>query len=153
MTFTLDNALVLTRRAYSRKVSALLATMGDENDVDTGVQVGELSEEFTAWRDQWDKAFEENDRTYGAFEAFVNTFGMKWDEASQLEDTLTAFQDAYVGYMTAAQYAEDLADDCGDLRDVPEFIRYHIDWEGVGRDMLIGGDVTYHEGHLFHSNW
>lgn len=153
MSFNLDNVLVMARRAYSRKVSALLATMGDENDVDTGVQVGELSEEFTAWRDQWDRAWELNDRDYGGFEAFVDAFGMEWDDASKLEDTVRAYEDAYIGYQTAEQYAEDYADSSGLLDDCPEPLRYHIDYESMGRDMLLGGDVTYHNGHLFHSNW
>jgi len=150
--FNLDNVLVLTRRAYSRKVSVLLATMGDENDVDTGVQVGELSEEFTAWRDQWDRAWELNGRDYGGFEAFVDAFGMEWDEASQLEDTIKAYEDAYIGFQTPEQYAEDLVDEtCA--QDIPEMVRWHIDYESMGRDLVLGGDVTYHEGHLFHSNW
>ena len=153
MTFTLDNVLVLTRRAYSRRVSVLLATMGDENDVDTGVQVGELSEEFTAWRDQWDRAFELNDRDYGGFEAFVDVFGMEWEDASQLQDTIQAYEDAYIGLMTAKQYAEDYVDTSGMWDECPEPLRYHIDYESMGQDMLLGGDVTYHNGHLFHSNW
>jgi len=151
--FTLDNALVLTRRAYSRKVSALLATMGDENDVETGVQVGELSEEFTAWRDQWDKAFELNDRDYGGFEAFVDAFGMEWDDATQMEDTITAYEQAYIGLKTAQDYAEDYVDASGMLDDCPEPLRYHIDYENMARDMLLGGDIMYHNGHLFHTAW
>lgn len=153
MSFNLDNALVMTRRAYSRKVSALLATMGDENDVETGVQVGELSEEFTAWRDQWDRAWELNGRDYDGFEAFVDAFGMEWDTASQLEDTITAYESAYIGFMAAEQYAEDYVDSSGLLDDCPEPLRYHIDYESMGRDMILEGTITYYNGHLFYSTW
>lgn len=153
MTFSLDNILVMTRRAYSRKVSALLSTMCEGNDVDTVGEIDELSEEFTAWREQWDRAWELNDRDYGGFEAFVEAFGMEWDDASQLEDTITAYESAYIGFQTAVDYAEDYVEASGMLRETPAPLRFHIDYESIARDMLMGGDVTYHEGHLFHSNW
>lgn len=151
--FNLDNVLVITRRAYSRKVSVLLSTMGDENDVDTGVEIGELSEEFTAWRDQWDRAWELNDRDYGGFEAFVDAFGMAWDDASQLEDTIKAYEDAYIGYQSPVDYAEDYVDSSGMLDETPEQLRNHIDYESIARDMVLEGSITEHNGHLFHSNW
>jgi hypothetical protein len=64
-----------------------------------------------------------------------------------------AFRDSYVGEQSAAEYAEELAISCGDLENVPDWIHYHIDWEGVGRDMLLGGDVWESDGgYLFRSN-
>lgn len=32
-----------------------------------------------------------------------------------------------------------IAEDSGDLEPIPEYIRYHIDWEGVGRDAVFNG--------------
>ena len=39
-------------------------------------------------------------------------------------------------------YAEQFIDDCysDSLKDLPEFIRFHIDYEGIGRDMELGGE-------------
>lgn len=44
-----------------------------------------------------------------------------------------------------ASWAQEQCEDCdeGSLKKLPSFIRYHIDWEGVGRDML--HDYSYSE--------
>ena len=55
------------------------------------------------------------------------------------------FEDAYAGeWDDLADYAAELVEDCyGDaLKSLPDFLRYHIDWEGVGRDMELNGDIT-----------
>lgn len=150
---SLDNMLVLTRGTYTRKVSDLLKAIGDENDVDTGVQVGELSEEFTAWRDQWDYAWELNGRDNDAFELFVDVFGMEWETSTQLQETITAYESAYIGAKTVKEYVEEYVEDTGMFSECPEGLRLYIDYESMGRDMLLGGDITEHEGHLFRSNW
>ncbi len=38
-------------------------------------------------------------------------------------------------------YAEDLITECYDLKGVPECIKYHIDWDGIGRDMELNGEI------------
>ena len=40
----------------------------------------------------------------------------------------------------AAEFYEDCYSDA--LQAMPDFLRYHIDWEGVARDLLLGGDIT-----------
>jgi antirestriction protein ArdA len=149
--FDLDKALVSTRRTYSRRVCVLLSTMSDLNDVDTSYEVTEVSEEFTAWRTQWDRAFDLNE--YGAVEAFVDAFGMDTDGSEDFERTLDAFQEAYCGYRTVRDYAEDMVDESGELDGLSDLVRYNIDYDGIARDMICGGDFTENEGHLFRSNW
>jgi antirestriction protein len=55
-------------------------------------------------------------------------------------------------------YAEQLIEDCygNDIEKLPPFIRYHVDYEGIARDMELSGDVftIRHDGkvHVFNSN-
>lgn len=53
------------------------------------------------------------------------------------------FQEQYRGeWDSLADYAEQLAEDCGSIpKDLPNFIRHNIDWEGVAHDMQCNGDV------------
>lgn len=41
-------------------------------------------------------------------------------------------------------YAQEQAQDCGDMENVPDWLKYHIDWEGVVRDRsgLVGFRVN-----------
>ena len=72
-----------------------------------------------------------------------------WCDSGQTPDELRdAFSECYLGDMTPAEYAEELADDCGELDNVPTLVRFHIDWEGVARDM----DLTVSDGFLFDFN-
>lgn len=42
-----------------------------------------------------------------------------------------------------ADYAQDLIEDCyaDSLKALPDFIRYHIDFDGIGRDIELSGDI------------
>jgi len=44
-------------------------------------------------------------------------------------------------YDSLTEYAEQFVDECYDLKNVPDIIKFHIDYEGIGRDMELGGDV------------
>jgi antirestriction protein len=76
-----------------------------------------------------------------------------------LDEAKRYMEDGYRGaWDSLAHYAEQLVEDCyGDtLAAIPNFIRYHIDYAGIGRDMELGGDVftVECEGqiHVFESN-
>ena len=56
-------------------------------------------------------------------------------------DVINAVEDVQLFKGSGAEYAEEFATDCCDMRNTPNFIRYHIDWEGVARDMDINGDI------------
>jgi antirestriction protein len=61
-------------------------------------------------------------------------------------------------YESIADYVEQLLDDCyGDvLKNLPDFIRYHIDRDGIASDMEMGGDIFIIEvgraAHVFDAN-
>jgi len=44
-------------------------------------------------------------------------------------------------YEDLAEFAEELCNECYDLEQIPDFLRGHIDWDGVARDMVYGGDI------------
>jgi antirestriction protein len=68
-----------------------------------------------------------------------------------------SFRDDYQGcYDSLADYAEQFVTDCYSLRDVPDFIKTHIDYEGIGRDFELGGDIWTERGsegvHVFRNS-
>lgn len=61
-------------------------------------------------------------------------------------DSVQEARDAYHGTCKSKEdFAEQLVEDVCDLKGVPEMIRYHIDWEGVARDLELGGDYSFVE--------
>ena len=70
-----------------------------------------------------------------------------------LDDIESAWDDSYfIDDTTLADYAELLAEECGFLEAVPDFIRWYIDWEGVGREMSVDGYSEINGGVLYVSN-
>ena len=76
----------------------------------------------------------------------LNHFG------GDLEDTRTAAEDNYCGcYQSLAEYAQELTEE---TTQIPENLTYYIDYERMGRDMEMSGDVFtiatgYEEIHIF----
>jgi antirestriction protein len=75
-----------------------------------------------------------------------------------LQDAKRWMADGYRGeWNSLTEYAEQLIDDCysDTLKGLPDFIRYHIDFEGIGRDMELSGDIftieLNHKVHVFDS--
>lgn len=65
-------------------------------------------------------------------------------DGNKPDDIRTTIEDRYRGTCDSkADYAADMIGDCYDLSAVPEFIRNHINYDGIARDMEIGGDVTF----------
>jgi antirestriction protein len=61
--------------------------------------------------------------------------------SSDVDQALEMVTDNYQGLWDSMEdFAADLFEQTGDLEKVPEFIRYHIDWEGVARDLELSGD-------------
>lgn len=88
------------------------------------------------------------------FADLVNHLG----DASNVDEARRYMDEAYRGaFDSLADYASDLIDDCycDVLKGLPDFMRYHIDYDGIGRDMELGGDVftVEHGGkvHVFDS--
>ena len=70
-----------------------------------------------------------------------------------IEEAKTALNEQYQGcYSSLADYAETYASDTG--AEIPNWLEYYIDWEKMGRDYEISGDVftletAYDEIHVF----
>lgn len=79
----------------------------------------------------------------------LNHFGGDLDEAK------TAIEDNYSGcYKSLADYAQELT---GETTQIPETLAYYIDYERMGRDMELSGDIYtiktgYEELHVFWSH-
>lgn len=69
-----------------------------------------------------------------------------------IEDATKAIEEHYAGeYKSLADYAEELTEQTGDI---PEHLVFYIDYERMGRDMELGGDVYtietgFEEVHVF----
>lgn len=48
-------------------------------------------------------------------------------------------------YDSWSDFAQELTEETHDMSEIPEWIRYHIDWESVGRDFEHSGDFTAYE--------
>lgn len=68
-----------------------------------------------------------------------------------LDDIESAWIDSYfVPNITLADYSKDLAYGCGYmLSELPGWISYHIDWEGVGRELSLDGYSEINGGVLY----
>lgn len=94
---------------------------------------------------------EEHGHPFAVFAEYIWTSEVH--TAEDLDDAESAFTDAWIGNMSAEEYAEDILNEC---YDIPESIRPYVDAEKFARDMVIGGDIAefYEDGefYLFHNN-
>jgi len=89
------------------------------------------------------------------FAELTNHFG----GLSGLEEARKYMEEGYRGeYQSIGDYVEQLLEDCyGDvLKALPDFIRCHIDRDGIASDMEMGGDIFIIEvgraAHVFDAN-
>lgn len=82
--------------------------------------------------------------------------GLLWlinDQGCTVADAIAKCEDVRTYDGSAKDYAADFAEDCYSeaLEAMPDFLRYHIDWEGVARDLKLGGDIaeTEQDGERF----
>lgn len=68
-----------------------------------------------------------------------------------LDDIEGAWDDSFfIPNATLADYAEELAYECGYMpSELPRWISYHIDWEGVGRELSCDGYSEINDGVLY----
>lgn len=69
-----------------------------------------------------------------------------------IDEAKDALENKYHGCFTSiADYAQDLTEQCGDI---PQHLAFYIDYEKMGRDMVLSGDIytiklSRHEVHIF----
>jgi len=74
-------------------------------------------------------------------------------DTSNVDEARRCMEEAYRGaFDSLADYAGDFIEECysEQLKDLPDFIRHHIDYDGIGRDLELGGDIftVNHDGQL-----
>ena len=66
--------------------------------------------------------------------------------------SLEHFRDCYMGeYDSEEDFAEQFADDCGYLSQIPDNLRYYFDFEKFARDLFLDG-FYFDAGHVFDFN-
>lgn len=62
--------------------------------------------------------------------------------SGDVDDTRKALEEGYIGeYDSLEDFAERFTEETGQLSNIPESLRYYIDYKAMGRDMEINGDV------------
>ena len=66
------------------------------------------------------------------------------------DDAETFIADRYRGhYDTWAKFAEELTEETHDMDALPDWARFHIDWESMARDFQCSGEFSEYDGHFF----
>ena len=68
------------------------------------------------------------------------------DEINELEDEISEFSfgETLIPNNDFTEYCKDMVEDCYNLKDVPDFIKDNINWEGVASDLGVDySNVTY----------
>ena len=88
------------------------------------------------------------------FARLLNHFG------GHIDDARGCMENAYRGeHESLAAYAQELAEELygKTLDELPAFIRGHVDWDAVGHDLELGGDILTVECggslHVFDGQW
>jgi antirestriction protein len=69
--------------------------------------------------------------------------------AAEADIPLDQVDDRYQGeYNTKADFAYELVESCGDLRDVPDTLARYFDYDAYARDLFLDG-FTWVNGHVF----
>lgn len=74
------------------------------------------------------------------FAELVSRFG----GTTNLDEARRYIEEGYQGeFDSLSDYAEQFVEDCYDhlLKPLPDFIRYNIDYDAIGRDFELGGDI------------
>ena len=69
-----------------------------------------------------------------------NWFDFADVEWSELEESFCGVFGSLDEDEAIGDYLYDVATDCGDLENVPQWIRYHIDWASIGQTARFNGE-------------
>jgi antirestriction protein len=81
-----------------------------------------------------------------AVAAYANNMHL---DVANFDEWRDDYEGAYIGELSVTDYAEQYISECGLLDGVPANIAAYFDYESYGRDLILGGDIWEHEGHLF----
>ena len=93
--------------------------------------------DFDNVRDEFSIADHISDDVMSAFaENWLGSSQVAWDE---LEESFCGIFSSDNEDEAIGDYLFDFATDCGDLNNIPDWIRHHIDWQSCGRDARFNG--------------
>lgn len=89
-----------------------------------------------------EKSLEELEKLAELIESHGDVFAKLIYHFGDIELARTAIEDEYAGvHVSLEDFAYELLEDTGQLADIPENLRPYFDFEKLGRDMEIGGDI------------
>ena len=73
------------------------------------------------------------------------------DEINELEDEISdfSFGETLIPEDDFTKYCEDMVNDCYDMKNVPSFVKYNINWEGVASDLEVDYSSVTYQGESF----
>lgn len=74
------------------------------------------------------------------------------DNLNDVDSAIDSFDDAFIGELSALDYAYDYVNDCVFDNDTPETLKTYFDYDAFARDLVMGGDVVEIHGYLFNEN-
>ena len=81
-------------------------------------------------------------------EDVVHAYIEEQGDVAYAESVLEAYQGEY---SSMEEFAQQMVEDCGDLRDVPHWIENSIDWENIAEQFSWDYSIT-DEGYVFNNN-
>jgi hypothetical protein len=110
---------------------------------------GRLIEEYTPLRDVAElSAVMDGIYDEAAFLAWIDYQG-KDDLPQDISDYAERFEQQYCGEMSGEEYAEQFAEETGQLLNVPEELAYYIDWKLYFDHTMRNWGYTEHDGYVF----
>ncbi len=74
------------------------------------------------------------------------------DTGLDLEDAIERAEEVQIHHGSAEDYAAELVDECYDLNNIPEIIKYHIDYAGIANDMDLNSEISEIEHNIWITN-
>ena len=137
-----EHSVTVDEYAYSLEhIEAELIASGLTSDFDVkylsfGEPFEALNKRFNT--DQYEEFFETYYKSYGNIDVFV--------AGIELCISIESIEDAYSGsFTTDADFAEQLARDLYDFKDIPSWVE--IDWDATSVNIMY--DYSEHDGHYF----
>jgi antirestriction protein len=67
-----------------------------------------------------------------------------YESTSDVDELRSIIEDRYRGtYDSREAFAQEMIEECYDLKDTPDIIKHHIDWDGIAHDLECGGDYSF----------